>query len=165
MTVLTERNVATPVDSIYLTNDGFFSRALEGLSEDELWYQPTENSNPMLWIAGHTAQARVLVLKLMSESHETGWNGLFDRGNSLKSRDQYPPVEEVARAMRETGEKLHVRLQSMTDEELLQPATGPTFPNAKTLIDQIAFLGLHESYHVGQMAYVRKALGHGQLVG
>ena len=30
---------------------------------------------------------------------------------------------------------------------------------AKTVADQLAFFALHDTYHVGQMAYVRKALG------
>jgi uncharacterized damage-inducible protein DinB len=159
------RNIAAPIDSIYLTNDGLFAGALAGLSEADLWYRPTESSNPILWIGGHITHVRLLVLKLMGEIHETGWGDLFARGNSVKRSDEYPPVDEVLRVMAEISGKLHARLRAMSDEELLQTASGPAIPNAKTLADQIAFLALHDSYHIGQMGYLRKALGHGQLVG
>jgi len=34
-----------------------------------------------------------------------------------------------------------------------------------TVADQIAFLTMHDTYHVGQLAYVRKALGLPGVVG
>ena len=33
------------------------------------------------------------------------------------------------------------------------------------MADQIAFFALHDSYHVGQMAYIRKALGYQGIAG
>ena len=36
---------------------------------------------------------------------------------------------------------------------------------SKYLGDQIAFLAMHDTYHVGQLAYVRKALGLPGVVG
>jgi hypothetical protein len=38
-------------------------------------------------------------------------------------------------------------------------------PNARTLMHEIAQLAWHDSYHLGQMAYLRKALGFDGLVG
>jgi hypothetical protein len=38
-------------------------------------------------------------------------------------------------------------------------------PGAKTVADQLAFFALHDTYHVGQTAYVRKPLGSPAIVG
>ena len=35
----------------------------------------------------------------------------------------------------------------------------------RTFADQVAFGAFHESYHVGQMGYVRRQLGHSAVVG
>jgi len=51
------------------------------------------------------------------------------------------------------------------DADLGKPATEVELPGSKTVADQIAFLALHHSYHVGQMCYIRKSLGFPALVG
>lgn len=66
--------------------------------------------------------------------------------------------------MHEVSPWLHARLASLNDEYLAGPATME-LPKAKTMADQLAFLALHERYHVGQMAYIRKALVYPRLVG
>ena len=45
-----------------------------------------------------------------------------------------------------------------------QPATMQ-LPGATTVADELAFFALHDSYHTGQLAYLRKALGYPGLAG
>ena len=47
----------------------------------------------------------------------------------------------------------------------MQRPPGPTIAGAETVSDLITFLAFHESYHIGQMAYVRKAIGHSGIAG
>jgi uncharacterized damage-inducible protein DinB len=62
-------------------------------------------------------------------------------------------------------QELLARLTSASAEQLGKPAAGPPLPNVETVGDQITFLTFHESYHVGQMAFVRKMLGHASVAG
>jgi uncharacterized damage-inducible protein DinB len=55
-------------------------------------------------------------------------------------------------------------LQALDDASLAQPSTMPV-PGTKTVADLLAFFALHDSYHTGQMAYLRKALGYPGLAG
>jgi hypothetical protein len=60
---------------------------------------------------------------------------------------------------------LSKRLEEIGDAELSAKCPRD-FPIAdKTMRGAITFLAYHEGYHVGQMAYLRKLLGKGQLVG
>jgi hypothetical protein len=61
--------------------------------------------------------------------------------------------------------RLFTRLATLTDVDLSRPAQGPVPPAVQTVGDQIAFIALHDAYHVGQLAYVRKALGYPAVVG
>ena len=56
-------------------------------------------------------------------------------------------------------DRLKIRFADLTRDDLARPATGPKLPGAKTLADQLSFLAFHETYHVGQMGYIRKSLG------
>src|SRR5262249_40603434 len=141
--------------------------ALNGLSPEELWKAPTDRNNALLWIAGHVVQTRAMVLRILGEPVDTGWGKLFDRGAPAASTDEamrYPSGSEIERAMREISPRLHAKLASLDDRYLAGPATMQ-LPGAKTVADELAFFALHDSYHVGQLSYVRKGLGYAGLAG
>ena len=68
-------------------------------------------------------------------------------------------------AWSEVGGVLKGALESATDETLSQPAAqGP--PRADGKVSGIVnFLAFHETYHVGQAAYLRCWLGHKGVMG
>ena len=66
--------------------------------------------------------------------------------------------------MNAVNQRLYAKLESLRDEDIVQPASGPV-PLIKTVADLATFLTMHESYHVGQLAYIRKLLGLPGLVG
>jgi uncharacterized damage-inducible protein DinB len=149
---------------IFSFNNHFVLQALEGLSHEELWRAPTSYNNPMLWVAGHVVQTRAMVLQMLGDRVETGWGNLFDRGTKIGDAKQYPSGAEIARVMREVSPRLHDALSTLSDEHLSKPASLP-IPGIKTLADELAFFALHDSYHVGQLAYIRKSLGYPGLAG
>jgi DinB family protein len=157
-------NTAAPITFIFSFNDDFVPMALEGLSPEELWRAPTGNNNPMLWVAGHIVQTRATVLQMLGQSFDTGWGNLFDRGAKIGNRNQYPSGSEVARVMREIAPRLRSALAALSEERLSQSA-GLPIPGVKTLSDGLAFFALHDCYHIGQLAYIRKALGYPGLAG
>ena len=44
-------------------------------------------------------------------------------------------------------------------------AAPVSFAGAKTLADLLAFFAFHEAYHLGQVGFIRKQLGHSSLAG
>jgi hypothetical protein len=149
---------------IFTINDDIVSRAIDGLTEQQLWARPTESNNPMLWILGHFVQTRTELLALLGEAVDTGWGDRFARGAALGYRAQYPQREEVQRVMNAVRVRLHAKLATLDDEQLRQPP-AVAVPCADTLADAIAGFALHDCYHVGQIGYLRKALGFPALVG
>jgi uncharacterized damage-inducible protein DinB len=163
MTTATKSAMTAPLAMIFSFNDDIVLRALEGLTPSQLWQRPTDRNNPMLWVAGHVVRTRAQVLQLLGEPAETGWGDVFDRGATIRDADRYPAGDEIERVMREVSPRLHSKLASLDDQSLARPAS--ILPFAKTLADEVAFFTLHDTYHVGQMAYIRKALGYPGLVG
>jgi DinB superfamily len=164
MTPATTTTIAAPVAMIFSFNDDVVFRALDGLTPSQLWHRPTERNNPMLWVAGHLVQSRAMVLRLLGEPVETGWGDLFDRGASIGDAGRYPSREEIERVMREVTPRLHSKLAALDDASLARPASMG-LPFAKSLADELSFFALHDAYTVGQMGYIRKALGYPGLVG
>jgi len=153
-----------PIATIFSFNADFIPMALDGLSLEELWRSPASHTNPMLWVAGHIVHTRATVLQMLGESVDTGWGTLFDRGATLGEPGQYPSADQVTRTMRDLSPRLTAALSALTDEQLNRPSVIG-IPGLNTLSDELAFFALHDSYHVGQLAYIRKALGYPGLAG
>ncbi len=154
-----------PLAFIFAANDSVADRAFQGMTPEELWKRPTPQTNPMLWIYGHMAAVRGRLLKALGDDFDSGLNDAFGRGATLQEASAYPSREKIGEAAREINSRLFARLASLTDAELAHPAAGPIPPSVQTVGNQIAFVAMHDSYHVGQLAYVRKALGHTPTVG
>ncbi len=164
MTITTSSPAAAPITMIFAFNDEFVQQALEGLTEEELWRTPNKNNSPLLWVAGHVVQTRATVLQMLGENVDTGWGDVFDRGAKVRDGAKYPSGPEVARVMREISPRLLAALAAVGEEQLNRPASLP-IPGINTVTDELAFFALHDAYHVGQLAYIRKGLGYPGLAG
>ncbi|MGA3034890.1 MAG: DinB family protein [Terracidiphilus sp.] len=156
--------VVAPIAAIFKTNDGLIAKALDGLSPADLQSPLTSKNNSILWLAGHVTETRASLLRSLGEPADTGWGKLFSRGAALEEVGRYPSIDEIHSVSDRIGRQLHAKLDALDDSQLAKPA-NITLPNTKTIADQIAFFSFHESYHVGQVAYVRKGLGYSQIAG
>jgi hypothetical protein len=157
--------IISAISSLFHTNDVLFHRALDGIDRERLLQRPHDGSNPLIWIAGHAMTSRASLTKMIGEEIENPWAELFKRGATIDSNISYPEIQQIVSLWEGITEKLMARLKSLTDDELLQPSAFPVPTGDKTQRGAIVFLNYHETYHVGQMAYLRKWLGFSQLVG
>ena len=152
------------IAGIFKTNTDLLKRTIQGIPPDRLLERPGDDSNHLLWIAGHVVVHRARVLKLLGQEWSAPWEELFVRGAKLTAPENYPGIEELVHAWDEVSGKLPSSLASASPEALAEPVSKGMTLDGK-ISGQIAFLALHESYHVGQMAYLGKWLGFGQAVG
>ena len=104
------------------------------------------------------------MLALLGDSFDTGFGKRFNRGAVAGGIDDLSR-DDIDRVHQRIGARLDSTLNALTNEELGRAASGPQLPGAKTLADQLAFFAFHEAYHVGQLGYVRKMLGHTAVAG
>jgi hypothetical protein len=150
---------------ILSTNDSLADRSFQGVAEADLWTRPTPQSNPMLWIYGHIVHMRGQMVRLLGGESDAGWGDVFSRGAALQGAAGYPTRERLAEVSRDVNGRLYAALAALTAEDVAKPASRAFTPNVKTLGDQLSFLTMHDTYHVGQLGYVRKALGLPGVVG
>lgn len=102
---------------------------------------------------------------MLGSEWSRSWARLFVRGAKQVNQEQYPKPEEVVNAWDDVSSKLTAALEDVSPEILSKPAPQgiPSFDGK--LSGAMAFFSIHESYHIGQMGYLRKWLGYGQAVG
>jgi len=152
------------ISAIFKTNTDLFKKTIQEVPPDRWFVSPGNDSNHLMWIAGHVVVHRAKVVRLLGQEWSAPWEGLFARGTKSAVPGQYPEVSEIVRSWDELSGKLASSLAGAPEEMLAQPVSNGITLDGK-ISGKIAFLSLHESYHVGQMAYLRKWLGHGQTVG
>ena len=152
------------IAGIFRINTDLFKKTIQGIPSARLLARPADDSNHLLWIAGHVVVHRARVLKLLGQEWSAPWEQLFVRGAKLTDDGQYPRIDELLPIWDQVSGHLAISLADASPEALAAPVSKGMTLDGK-ISGQISFLALHESYHVGQMAYLRKWLGFGQAVG
>ena len=137
-----------PTAQLYGVTGFLYEKALDGLDQTALLARPAEFTNPIVWIAGHLSYSRTSLARMVGVQRELPW----------------PDIAEIRAVWSEATASLMKRLEELTEEELAQPAPRSLPIPDKTVRGALSFGAFHESYHVGQMAYIRKWLGFPGLV-
>lgn len=151
------------VEGMFKDNSEVVTRALEGIPHEQWMRRPSDASNSPMWVVGHLIWARGALLRTLGSKWTLHWAKLFARGAKPEEILEYPPIEEMRERWGNACQELATLLPNLTPEFLAKPHDRPTFDG--TVGGYIAFLAFHETYHVGQLGYLHKWLGYGQLAG
>jgi len=153
------------IANMFNANAQIFDKATKGVPAEKWLARPGDGSNHLAWIAGHVVVHRAMVGKILGLQWSAPWEKLFARGAQLVEPEQYPDAAEIQRSFQEVSQKVASALPNVSEEMLKKPVEKGKASLDGTVGGTIALLCLHESFHVGQMSYLRKWLGHGQAVG
>jgi uncharacterized damage-inducible protein DinB len=147
-------------------NNNFAVNSVKDLSPEEWTKRPEGAANHVAWIVGHIIWARTAVLSRLGSNWSAPWLGLFARGEKVDEAAAYPSSDALLAAWEEVAAALASALENASDDLVGQPAAKPGPPSADgKMSGAIRFLSWHETYHVGQLSYVRCLLGHKNLMG
>ena len=153
------------VSLIFKLNNEMVSRTLAGLTDEELWKQPAEGGNPIMWLVDHVTISRAQLLRKLGAAYDHGLGTVFDRGSMRADVASYPSREVIEAAWHDTRARMRDCFAALTDEFLSGTPTGRPLPGVTDNASMIAFSAFHESYHIGQMGYLRKMMGHSGVAG
>jgi len=141
---------------IFKLNNRLFLNALEGVTEEQSKTRISDHSNSLIWIAAHTTWARYNTLNLLGNPAENPFKGLFENFKAYDPKDVYPTLEKVKSEWEKASPLLKEALHTVTEEHLAGPAPFKNPTGDSTIGGTIVFLAQHESYDIGQMAYLKK---------
>lgn len=154
-----------PVVDLYQINTTLVPQALDGVKKADLATRPLDKANSIHWIVGHLATSRIGLGGMIGLDVEVPWTELFARGTEAGDSSAYPAIDEITDVWDHVSNGLLSRFGELSEDELLAPSPVKFPVSEETIRGVISFLSLHESYHVGQLAYLRRLLGYDQLVG
>lgn len=154
-----------PLSQILTVNDWLYNAAQKEMSDEHLRGRVNGQANSFVWIAGHLAGGRSLMAKVAGVPIAFPYEELYQRGAPHPDPAQLPDLAEVNAFWTEVSGVLTERLGVLTDTEL-DAEPSRKFPGGdNTVLGGLAFLCLHDSYHLGQLGYLRVLHGYPAVVG
>ena len=155
----------THVRGMFKFNTDIVNRAIAGVSAEDWFRKPGDDSNHLMWVMGHIVVHRGRTLNTLGVDWDAPWATLFARGSERVDTGAYPSSEEMLDAWNKVSTELAAALGNVPAEALAQTAPkGPPTFDGKTS-GTVAFYAFHDTYHTGQISFLRKWLGYGQTIG
>ncbi|MGD2152699.1 MAG: DinB family protein [Gemmatimonadales bacterium] len=152
------QKVIAPVHEMLKLNTRLFLNCLDGVDDATARKRLSGDTNSIGFLACHVLHARYYLASFMGFEPVNPFQELFDSAHDVNDLE-VPPLEELSSAWRELSAQLVGRLPELSETELERDA-GQEFPVADgTVRGAVAFLVQHESFHIGQMALLRKYFG------
>lgn len=140
-------------------NTRLFTNALEGVSNEEALRRINDKTNNISFIALHVLDARYYLCGYLGEDIPNPFNDTLDNINSIEQMTEYPRLETIITHWEEISPRLEAALQKL-EPERYNLKSDTDFPvEDKSILGGISFLIQHESYHIGQISFIRKYLG------
>ena len=153
------------ITGMFKFNTDIVNKAIADVEPDHWFKKPGDDSNHLTWVLGHLIVHRGKTLKTLGVDWDNAWAELFARGSERLADAQYPSVEELRSAWQEVSTQLSAALKSAPESVMAKDAPkGPPSFDGKTS-GTVAFYAFHDTYHVGQVSFLRKWLGYGQTIG
>ena len=146
-------------------NTDIVNKAIADVSAEDWFRKPSDDSNHLMWVMGHLVVHRGQTLKTLGVDWNIAWAPLFSRGSERVADAEYPRAEEMRDAWNSVSSELSSVLKNSPADVLAAAAPkGPPTFDGKTS-GTVAFYAFHDTYHVGQVSFLRKWLGYGQTIG
>ena len=133
----------------------------ESFSVDEVFFRPYDKVNHLAWEVGHLAFVRNTIIKLLNPTEKLEFfeneRMMFAPGTPLQSNDAFPPIFDMLEALQNRGERIIALLNNLTQEQW--DSESPfKLPFGTTVGSQIWTFFLHESFHIGEVSYLKNIL-------
>ena len=147
----------TTLSRMYGINQHALHVNVKGVTNEEAWVQPP-SGNCMNWVVGHIVASRNGVLAALGE--EPIWPKeeakTYARHSApITAPGMGKPLDQMLGDFDRAQERIQAALGRVTDADLAKP-----FGDGDTVGGWLHFLQFHEAYHIGQVALLRRIVGH-----
>jgi uncharacterized damage-inducible protein DinB len=156
-------DVVKPLHEVFTMNTGLVNLAMQNVTETQASHRFDPGTNNSLWILGHITSTRHDILSMLGQPSQDPWQGVFKKGINELSGQQLPSAEVILAEWKNISEKLAAQLNTVSSETLKATPPSPFPTTEQTMLAGVAFLGQHESYHVGQLSFIRRLLSEDGL--
>ena len=146
----------------------------DGLLEDveaSAWFDmPAGGITHVAWQVGHLSSSQVALIhvRCFGKTHDQcvppGFRDAFGKSSTpVADPTAYPPVADIRATFDRVQREALDLISGMSEADLTQPAGAEPHPLFNTKEGAIATAALHETFHAGQIALLRRLAGKAPL--
>ena len=148
-----------PLAAILKLNTRLLLNCLEGLSDEAARVRHASGVNSVTFIAAHVTDSRYFLLRTLGGALENPLSRFLDKAKTINEITEWPPLDAVRTAWKDVSAALDTQLGTATADDL-SASVDARFPGVeRTRLGALTFLVQHDSYHLGQLALLRKPAG------
>ncbi len=147
--------------SILGYNAWMFGNAVKDVSAEQAGFRVNDNTNAFDRLAGHVVVSRHGMGGLVKlEMPELPWGSFaeFGMGTQFDEGRECASLGDIAEKFNNVSEVLMANLPQVSDDVLTSPSPFPIPGEGQTMQDLLAFLTMHETYHIGQLGLLKKSM-------
>jgi hypothetical protein len=142
---------------IFNLNTRLFLSALEGVTEAQAKERISDHNNPLSWLAAHTVWARYNTCAMLGKpAAKNPYDGLFENFKPFDAAANYGTLANAKAEWNKASDLLKEALASVTEEHLAADCPLKSPIGDFSFGGTVTFLAQHESYDIGQVAYLKK---------
>lgn len=141
----------------FKTNQGLLERNLSGYTDELAARRPAPGSSSPAWLLAHLVHARRGMLALLGAPPPADAGLGSDGHRGSDGAAVHAPFSELVARFQATDELMKEALLAVQDWD--RSVKNPGIGIEQPLEQAIAFMHMHESYHIGQIGFCRKLLG------
>jgi hypothetical protein len=152
-----------PLREIMALNTRLFRNTLSGVDDASAQVRPGPEANNMTFIAVHLLDARAWMTRYLGIQYRHPFEDELANVSSIDDVERFPSLVPIIADWNEVSERLSERLASLTEEEMARESEQEFPISDRSVLGGLAFLLQHESFHIGQLALIRRILGFGAM--
>jgi len=148
----------TGLADILRLNTRLFRNCLADLTDEQARVRPSERTNNAAFVAAHVVDSRYYLLKALHAARTNPLAEYLEQVRRLEDVTRWPTLAVIAAAWADASHAVRDRMETLTAAELEDPPGAP-LPGSGSLLEALAFMVQHDSYHIGQLALLRSHAG------
>lgn len=137
---------------------GFFSKALDGISEDDMHNRLNTQANHPAWLAGSLVHQRFQMASEMKHDLKQTRADLYEGFKGIQEGERYPTIQEYINDWNKITPIAREALVKIDDQKLDSTIDMGGFK--MTYYEMICFTIYREASIIGQIALWRRLLGY-----
>lgn len=150
---------AAPLGALLRLNTQLLLNCFDEVTDVQAAERIVPQVNSMAFLAAHLIDARHELLALLGGSAENPVRPHLANARSIDDIVDLPTLPDLLSAWRQVATLVEERLATISEAALDAPS-GRRFPGGDpSTLGSLAFLVQHDSYHIGQLAMLRRVHG------
>jgi hypothetical protein len=146
--------------SVLRMNTRLFLNCLDGVSDAHAVERPSGDTNNVAFLGCHLVDSRHFLAAQLGLEQRNPFAEALTGITGIDEMTEFPTLDEIRSAWRAIAPILEECVAGLSPDELRVPSLVRFPVDDPSVAGMVGFLIQHESYHIGQMALLRKYFGY-----